>query len=684
MTVANNLHEQLAINTIRTLSMDGVQAANSGHPGTPMALAPVAYVLYNEVLRFDPAHPDWAARDRFVLSCGHASMLLYSVLHLAGVRQLDGQGRPTDEPAVSLDDLRQFRQLGSRCPGHPEFGHTSGVEVTTGPLGQGVSNSVGMAIAAHWLGAQFNRPDFDLFGFDVYALCSDGDLMEGVAAEAASLAGHLRLPNLCWIYDDNRITIEGSTDLAFSEDVAQRFASYGWNVLRVDDVNDLDALRAALAAFRQQRERPTLIIVRSVIAWGSPNKQNTHGAHGAPLGADEVRLTKRAYGWPEDQQFYVPDEVRTLFAEGIQCRGRQLHDQWHAKFEQYAKQYPDLADQVQRIRHGQLPIGWDADLKPFPADAKGMASRSSSGKVLNQVAKNVPWLLGGSADLAPSNNTLLNFDQAGDFTMQTPGGRNFHFGIREHAMGAIVNGMATCGLRPYGATFFVFADYMRPPMRLAAMMELPALFIFTHDSIGVGEDGPTHEPVEHLASLRAIPGLVVLRPGDANEVLEAYRTIMQLGRQPAALVLTRQNLPTLDRSRYASAAGVAQGGYVLADAPQGRPQVILIGTGSELSLCVEAYEQLTAEGIAARVVSMPSWELFEAQPAAYRAAVLPPDVTARVAVEAGVEQGWQKYLGSAGRFVGMKSFGASAPYATLMKHFGITTANVVAQAKALL
>jgi len=684
MAVASNPREQLAVNTIRTLSMDGVQAANSGHPGTPMALAPVAYVLYNDVLRFDPAHPNWAGRDRFVLSCGHASMLLYSVLHLAGVRQLDAQGRPTDEPAVSLDDLRQFRQMGSRCPGHPEFGHTSGVEVTTGPLGQGVSNSVGMAIAAHWLGGQFNRPGFDLFGFDVYALCSDGDLMEGVAAEAASLAGHLRLPNLCWIYDDNRITIEGSTDLAFSEDVAQRFAGYGWDVLRVDDVNDLDALRAAVATFRQKRQRPTLVIVRSVIAWGSPNKQNTHGAHGAPLGADEVRLTKQAYGWPEDQSFFVPDEVRTLFAEGIQCRGRQLYDQWQAKFAQYAKQYPELADQIERIGGGQLPNGWDADLKPFPADAKGVASRSSSGKVLNQVAKNVPWLLGGSADLAPSNNTLLNFDKVGDFSLQTPSGRNFHFGIREHAMGAIVNGMATCGLRPYGATFFVFADYMRPPIRLAAMMELPSLFIFTHDSIGVGEDGPTHEPVEHLASLRAIPGLIVLRPGDANEVLEAYRAVMQLKKQPATLVLTRQNLPTLDRSRYASAAGVAQGGYVVADAPQGKPEVILIGTGSELSLCVEAYEQLTAEGIAARVVSLPSWELFEAQPAAYRDAVLPPAVTARVAVEAGVEQGWQKYIGCGGRFVGMKSFGASAPYGTLMKHFGITTANVVAQAKALL
>jgi transketolase len=664
--------------------MDGVQAANSGHPGTPMALAPVAYVLYNDVLRFDPAHPHWAARDRFVLSCGHASMLLYSVLHLAGVRQLDAQGRPTEEPAVSLDDLRQFRQLGSRCPGHPEFGHTSGVEVTTGPLGQGVSNSVGMAIAAHWLGGQFNRPGFDLFGFDVYALCSDGDLMEGVAAEAASLAGHLRLPNLCWIYDDNRITIEGSTDLAFSEDVAQRFAGYGWDVLRVDDANDLDALRSAIATFRQQRQRPTLVIVRSVIAWGSPNKQNTHGAHGAPLGPEEVRLTKRAYGWPEDQSFFVPDEVRTLFAEGIQCRGRQLYDQWQARFAQYAQQFPELADQIERIGTGQLPDGWDADMKPFPADAKGMASRSSSGKVLNQVAKNVPWLLGGSADLAPSNNTLLTFDKVGDFSVQTPSGRNFHFGIREHAMGAIVNGMATCGLRPYGATFFVFADYMRPPLRLAAMMGLPSLFIFTHDSIGVGEDGPTHEPVEQLASLRAIPGLVVLRPGDANEVLEAYRAVLQLKKQPAALVLTRQNLPTLDRSRYASAAGVAQGGYIVADAPQGKPQVILIGTGSELSLCVEAYEQLQAEGIAARVVSLPSWELFEAQPAAYRDAVLPPEVTARVAVEAGVEQGWQKYLGCRGRFVGMKSFGASAPYGTLMKHFGITTANVVAQVRTLL
>jgi transketolase len=684
MAVADKKLEQLAINTLRTLSMDAVQAANSGHPGTPMALAPIAYVLYNEVLRYDPEHPGWQARDRFILSCGHASMLLYSALHLSGVKQADAQGRTNGELAVRLDDIRQFRQMGSRCPGHPEFGHTSGVEVTTGPLGQGVANSVGVAIASHWLGGQFNRPGFDLFDFDVYALCGDGDMMEGISSEAASLAGHLGLSNLCWIYDDNRITIEGSTDLAFSEDVAQRFAGYGWDVLRVADANDLDALRAALATFRQKRQRPTLIIVRSVIGYGAPNKQNTHGAHGAPLGEDEIRLTKRAYGWPEDQHFLVPDEVRTLFAEGIQCRGRELHALWHAKFEAYAKQYPQLAEQLRSIRHGQLPAGWDADMKPFPADAKGMASRASSGKVLNQVAKNVPWLLGGSADLAPSNNTLLTFDKVGDFSLQNPAGRNFHFGIREHAMGAIVNGMATCGLRSYGATFFVFADYLRPAIRLAAMMELPSLFIFTHDSIGVGEDGPTHEPVEHLASLRSIPGLIVLRPADANEVTESYRVAMQLANKPVALVLTRQNLPTLDRNRFAPAAGVAQGGYVLCDAPHGQPQVILIGTGSEVGLCLEAAEQLAGEGIAVRVVSMPSWELFEAQSAEYRDRVLPPTVTARVAVEAGIEQGWHKYLGPCGRFVGMRSFGASAPYGQLMKHFGLTAANIAAQAKTLL
>jgi transketolase len=684
MSVTTKSVEQLAINTIRTLSMDGVEAAKSGHPGTPMALAPAAYLIYNELLRYNPDDPAWPARDRFILSCGHASMLLYSMLHLCDVKQLDDRGRPTDEPAVSLDDIRRFRQLHSRCPGHPEYRHTSGVEVTTGPLGQGVSNSVGVAIASRWLAAHYNRPGLPLFDFNAYALCSDGDMMEGISGEAASVAGHLKLSNLCWIYDDNKITIEGDTSLAFSEDVATRFTAYGWKVVTVSDVNDLDALRGAFDVFQHNDASPTLIIVRSVIAWGAPHKHGTPGAHGAPLGAEEIRLTKAAYGWPEDQQFLVPEEVRAHFDEGIGARGREAQQQWSSLLAEYAEKYPQEAQQLQQIQQHGLPVGWDAEMKPFPADAKGMASRVSSGKVLNQVAQNVPWLLGGSADLAPSTNTLLTFAKVGDVEPGQPGGRNFHFGIREHAMGAICNGLATTGLRPFGATFFVFSDYMRPAIRLAAIMELPTLFIFTHDSIGVGEDGPTHQPVEHLAALRAIPGLIVLRPADANEVSEAYKVIMRSQRQPVALVLTRQNLPTLDRSKYAPAAGTQKGGYVVIDAPNGKPEVILIGTGSELGLCLEAYEQLKAEGVAARVVSLPSWELFEAQPAEYRATVLPPDVTARVAVEAGVEMGWQKYIGCHGRFVGMTSFGVSAPAETAYKHFGITTAKVVAQAKAAL
>ena len=681
MAIATKNIEQTAINTIRTLSMDAVEAANSGHPGTPMALAPVAYTLFNEVLRYNPADPAWPARDRFVLSCGHASMLLYSLLHLTGVRQLDAQGSPTAEAAVSLDDIRRFRQLGSRCPGHPEHGHTSGVETTSGPLGQGIANSVGMAIASRWLAAQYNRPGFPLFDFNVYALCSDGDLMEGVGAEAASLAGHLQLPNLCWIYDDNGITIEGRTSLAFSEDVAARFAGYGWNVVKVADVNDLAALRAALRVFQAGGDRPTLIIVRSVIAWGAPNKANTHGAHGAPLGDEEIRLTKAAYGWPEGERFLVPEEVRAHFREGIGQRGCQLQAEWSKLLDAYRDQYPELAAQLAAVQRRDLPGNWDADLRPFAADAKGMASRSSSGKVLNQAAKNIPWLLGGSADLAPSNNTALTFAAVGDFAADNPAGRNFHFGIREHAMGGICNGMALCGLRAYGATFFVFSDYMRPSIRVAALMGLPVFFVFTHDSIGVGEDGPTHQPVEHLAALRAIPGLVVLRPADANEVSEAYKLVLQLKDRPAVLVLTRQNLPTLDRAKYGPAGGVQRGAYVLADAVDGKPEVILIGSGSEVSQCLEAREQLTAEGIKTRVVSMPSWELFDAQADEYRQAVLPPAVTARVAIEAGVEQGWQKYLGPSGRFIGMLGFGASAPFGTLLKHFGLTAANVVAAAK---
>jgi transketolase len=681
--MSNNIDkiEQLSINTIRTLSMDAVQAANSGHPGTPMALAPVVYLLYNEVMRYDPAQPAWPNRDRFILSCGHASMLLYSVLHLAGVKQLGANGHPLEELAVSLDAIKHFRQLNSRCPGHPEYGHTSGVETTTGPLGQGIGNSVGMAIASRWLAARYNKPGFELFNFKVYALCSDGDLMEGVGGEAASIAGHLRLSNLCWIYDDNTITIEGHTSLAFSEDVGKRFSGYGWNVVKVDDVNDLDSLRKAIKIFQETKDRPTLIIVRSVIAFGSPNKANTHGAHGAPLGEEEVRLTKAAYGWPENEKFYVPEEVQKHFHAGIGVRGEKVHKQWESLFVEYKKKFPASADELEMIQHHELPKDWNAEIQSFPADAKGMASRVSSGKVLNQIAKRVPWLLGGSADLAPSTNTLLTFEDVGDFSAGNYAGRNFHFGIREHAMGSILNGMVLSGLKAFGATFFVFADYMRPPIRLAAIMKIPVFYVFTHDSIGVGEDGPTHEPIEQLASLRVIPNLLVIRPCDANEVAEAYKVVMQQKDRPTALVLTRQNLPTLDRAKYASASGLQRGGYIVADAPGGKPDVILIGTGSELSLCVGAYEKLIAEGIQARVVSLPSWKLFDEQPAEYRDAVLPPDVTRRVAVEAGVKQGWEKYIGRCGKFIGMCGYGASAPVSVVLKHFGFTVDNVVAAAK---
>jgi transketolase len=676
--------ETLSINTIRTLSMDAVQAANSGHPGTPMALAPAAYVIFNECLRYDPAQPLWPNRDRFVLSCGHASMLLYATLHLCGVKQADPSGCGTEKLAVTLDDIRQFRQLNSRCPGHPEHGHTSGVETTTGPLGQGIGNSVGMAVAQRWLAARYNRLGFDLFDFQVYVMCSDGDMMEGVGSEAASIAGHLKLSNLCWIYDDNTITIEGHTKLAFGEDVGKRFEGYGWNVLKVEDVNDLADLRSALALFRKTTDqkttgRPMLIIIKSVIAYGAPNKHNTHGAHGAPLGDEEVRLTKKFYGWPEDEKFLVPEEVLAHFRANFGARGEALHRAWEALDADYARKYPDEAKEIERItRHG-LPEGWDAEMKPFPADAKGMATRASSGKVLNQIAKRLPWLVGGSADLAPSTLTLM--DGGGDFEAENYAARNMHFGIREHAMGAIVNGMALTGLRSFGATFFVFTDYMRPSVRLAAIMGLPVFFVYTHDSIGVGEDGPTHQPIEHLAAMRAIPNLTVIRPGDANEVSEAYCATLMNTKGPTAVVLSRQNVPTLDRAKYAPAAGVQKGGYVLADAAGGKPDVILIGTGTELSLCVEAYEKLTAEGIKARVVSLPSWELFDAQPQAYRDSVLPPGVKNRVAVELGCEQGWQKYLGEEGRFLGMTSYGASAPVGVLLKHFGFTVENVLKLSK---
>lgn len=675
----------LAINTIRTLSMDAVEKANSGHPGTPMALAPVAYTLWNDVLRYDPDDAEWPARDRFVLSCGHASMLLYSILHLAGVKQL-ANGKPTGELAVTLEQIEQFRQLHSRTPGHPEHQDTSGVETTTGPLGQGLGNSVGMAIAQRWLAARFGRPGFeDLFDYNVYALCSDGDFMEGVSNEAASLAGHLKLSNLCWIYDDNTVTIEGHTELAYSDNKAERFRGLGWHVVELPDVNDLDALRKAYQAFAATTDKPTLIIVHSIIGYGAPHKANTSKAHGSPLGEDEIRAAKEFYGWPPDAKFLVPDEVPQHFDEGVGARGRKLHETWQTRFAEYAKKHKDLAADLQLMENGELPANWDADIPNYPADAKGMASRASSGQVLNAVAARVPWLIGGSADLAPSTRTTITADDAGSFEAGSYGGSNFHFGIREHGMAAALNGMALSHLRPFGSTFFIFSDYLRPSMRLSALMQLPVIYVFTHDSIGVGEDGPTHQPIAQLAAARAIPGLLVLRPADANEVAETWRTIMPITDRPAAVVLTRQNLPTVDRTKYAAASGVARGAYVLADADgKAAPEVILMGTGSEVSLCLAAHEQLVAAGVRSRVVSMPCWELFDEQDPSYRDSVLPPAVTARIAVEAAAELGWSKYLGPAGRFIGMHGYGASAPQNQLYEQFGITPDAVIKNAKELL
>jgi transketolase len=676
--------DQLTINTIRTLSMDAVQQANAGHPGTPMALAPLAYCLWQRVLRYDPADPLWPNRDRFVLSNGHASMLLYSLLHLAGVKAVGPNDQVLDEPAISLDEIKRFRQLHSKTPGHPEYGLVSGAETTTGPLGQGVGNSVGMAIAERWLAEYFNKPGVELFNYNVYAICSDGDLMEGVSGESASMAGHLKLSNLCWLYDNNHITIEGKTALAFSEDVATRFAGYGWNVAHAHDANDLDEIMRALAVFDQTKDRPTLIIVDSHIAFGAPNKQDTKEAHGEALGEEEVRLTKRNYGWPEDAKFLVPDGVRENFASGIGRRGKELRVAWQATFERYKKDYPLLADHLQLMQRRELPAGWEKDLPVFPADAKGLASRDSSAKVLNAIAKKVPWLLGGAADLAPSTKTLLTFDGAGDFEAGQYNGRNFHFGIREHAMCSILNGMTLSKLRAYGSGFLIFSDYSKPPMRLAALMEIPVIYVFTHDSIGLGEDGPTHQPIEQLASLRAVPGFTVIRPADANEVTEAWKVIMPLKHGPVALILTRQALPTIDRAKYASAAGLAQGAYVMAEAPGGKPELILIATGSEVSLCLAAYEQLVAEGRRVRVVSMPSWEMFEKQNAEYRESVLPSRVTARISVEAAATLGWSQYVGPAGKSIGMKTFGASAPIKDVMKNFGFTADAVIAAAKELL
>ncbi len=675
--------ETTCINTIRTLSMDAVQAANSGHPGTPMAMAPVVYCLWQEFLRYDPQDPLWPNRDRFVLSAGHASMVLYSILHLTGVKEAGKNREILSGPAVSLDDIKSFRQLGSRCAGHPESHLTTGVETTTGPLGQGVANSVGMAIAGRWLAARYNQKGFeDLYNFNVYALAGDGCMMEGISSEAASLAGHLKLSNLCWIYDSNRITIEGGTPLAFSEDVATRFAGYGWNVVRVADANNLDEIRAGFRAFQQTSDRPTLIIVSSHIGWGSPHKQDTNAAHGEALGEEEVKLTKRFYGWPEDAKFLVPDGVYAHFQEGIGKRGKSLRDAWSAKWNSYKTSHASLADEIDRMERRSLPDGWDRDIPVFPADAKGLATRDSSGKVENAIGKNVPWLVGGSADLAPSTKTLLTFEDATGFQPGNYSGRNLHFGIREHAMAAIINGMSLTKLRPFGATFFVFTDYMRGGLRLSAIMGIPVIYVLTHDSLGVGEDGPTHQPIEHLAIARATPGLLTIRPADANEVAEAWKTVMQLQHEPALLVLTRQALPTLDRTKYAPAAGVSRGAYVLVETPGAQPEVLLIGTGSEVSLCVEAYEQLSREGIRARVVSMPSWELFERQDRAYRDSVLPAGVKARVSVEMGSTLGWERYIGISGCAIGMHGFGASAPLKALLKHFGFTVENVVAQAKA--
>jgi transketolase len=659
--------------------MDAVQQAHSGHPGTPMALAPLVYTLWQDFLRFDPDEPTWPNRDRFVLSNGHASMLLYAILHLSGVKKADT--KEEREPAVTLDDIKRFRQLGSKCPGHPEYGLTAGVETTTGPLGQGCGNSVGMALAERWLARQFNRPGFAMFGYDVYAVCSDGDMMEGVSSEAASFAGHQMLGNLCWIYDSNRITIEGPTDLAFSDDVAARFRAYGWNVERVADANDTERVAQALESFRRTDNAPTLIIVQSHIGYGAPHKQDTSAAHGEPLGEEEGRLAKRSYGWPEDARFLVPEGVRERFQDGVAHRGRDLHQAWVTLFESYRSNHPDLADQFQRMQARALPDDWDAHLPEFAADAKGLASRDSSAKVLNAVAPHYPWLVGGAADLAPSTKTRLNFAGAGDLEHDNPGGRNLHFGIREHAMGAILSGLAVSNIRPYGSSFLIFSDYMKPSIRLCALMRLPVIYVFTHDSIGVGEDGPTHQPIEQLAALRSIPGLITLRPADANEVVEAWRVIIGLKNEPACLVLTRQALPTFDRTRHAPAGGVRRGGYVLADAPDGKPEVILIGTGSEVALCVNAYEELKGDGTAARVVSMPSWELFEQQEQAYRDGVLPPDVKARVSVEMGSVIGWDRYVGATGTRIGMKTFGASAPLKDLLTKFGFTPAQVLAAAK---
>jgi len=676
--------DQLAINTLRTLAMDAVEKAQSGHAGAPMGLAPVAYTLWSRFLRYDPKHPAWPNRDRFVLSNGHASMLLYGLLHLAGVERFDHHDNPEGKPAVSLDDIKSFRELDSVCAGHPEFGLTTGVEVTTGPLGQGVANSVGMAIAGRWLAARYNTAEAALFDYDVYALCSDGDLMEGVASEAASIAGHLGLSNLCWIYDDNSVTIDGHTQIAFTEDVAARFRAYGWATAMVEDANDTEAFARAVETFKATRDRPTLILVKSVIGYGAPDIQGTSKAHSDPLGPEEIKKAKQAYGWPEDAHFLVPDGVRERFDETLGARGANAHAAWTQLWTAYAKAQPDKARELELIQARALPEGWDADIPAFPADAKGMASREASGKALNAIAARLPWLIGGAADLASSTKTKLDFDAAGNFEPDDYAGRNLHFGIREHVMGAIANGLAVSRLRPFTGTFFVFSDYMKPPIRLAALMEQPVAFVFTHDSIGLGQDGPTHQPIEQLAALRAVPGLSVIRPGDANETAQAWRTIIERRHEPSCLVLSRQPMPTLDRTRFGPASGLTRGAYVLADASKGEPEVILMATGGELMLCVEAYERLAKEGVAARLVSFPSFDLFEGQDRAYRDSVLPPSVTARLAVEAASPLGWDRYVGPAGEIIAMRRFGASAPIKPLQEKFGFTADNVYQTARRLL
>ncbi|HLH75271.1 MAG TPA: transketolase [Candidatus Binataceae bacterium] len=681
----NQSPDQLAINTIRTLAIDAVQKANSGHPGTPMDAAPTAYTLWQEFLRYDPQAPGWLNRDRFVLSAGHASMLLYALIHLSGVKAAHPSYGGDDRLAVTLEDIQNFRQAGSRCPGHPEYGWTSGVETTTGPLGQGLATSVGMALAQRFLAATYNRPDFSLFDYNIYALCGDGCMMEGISSEAASLAGHLQLSNLCWIYDSNRITIEGSTDLAFSEDVAARFLAYGWDVTHVSDPNDAAQLRSAYKYFLANTKSPTLIIVHSHIGYGAPHRQDSAAAHGEPLGPSEVRLAKEFFGFNPDETFVVPAGVREHFAAGLGERGARLRQQWEAMRARYSAQYPDLASEVAAIETRSLPADWERALPSYAPNPKGMATRDVSGQLLNALAQRIPWLIGGAADLAPSTKTRLTFEDAGDFQPAQPlgsyRGRNLHFGVREHAMCALVNGMALSGLRAYGSGFLIFTDYARGAIRLASLMELPVLHIWTHDSISVGEDGPTHQPIEQLLSLRAIPGMLVLRPADANEMVEAYRLVLPLTDRPAAIICSRQPLPIVDRTRYASAAGLARGGYILADPADHQPDVILIASGSEVTLCLEASAKLEAQGLKVRVVSMPSWELFDHQSQDYRDSVLPPKVGARVTVEEGSPLGWARYAGPTGEVLGMRTFGMSAPMAVVARHFGFTSDHVVQAAR---